>query len=138
MSYPVIPTDDDRAHFASVSQEHATAGGWHAQWRKRVTTERMIVRKAVRDAIAAGYVVSLDYGEGDVEVRRSADVKPIMRNLMACDEEWLHFHKDGKYVGTLALIYDNGDGGATVISDYHTSLEPILAGANELAEKLSS
>jgi hypothetical protein len=142
MSYPVIPTADDRAHFERVSNYtrqrtgHADAPEF-AKWRKRVTMERMIIRKACRDLIAAGCTISVDYDEDDgPELVDSTDLNAIMGTIQACDEERLRVKRDGKHLGTIYLVY--GNDGWDVICDYSVSLEPYLQGANELADKVSA
>lgn len=124
-------TADDIAHFSTPHGRRI-----ELKIRQRIVVERAIIRKAVTDIIAAGYALSVDYGEDDVAVSRSSDVAEIMEAIGACDEEWLHVrHTNGKLRGTIALVY--GNDGWDVICDYHTSLEPLLTGANELAEQLS-
>lgn len=123
-------TADDLAFFAKQRNPLA------ASIRARYVLERAVIRRAVTDIIAAGYTVDVDYGEGDIALKKSVDVAKIMEEVCACDEEWLHVRDtSGKRIGTIFLVY--GNDGWDVICDYHTSLDAVLVGANELAEQLS-
>jgi len=109
--------------------------------RLRILIERAIIRRAVEDIIAAGYLVSVYYGDDEYGIRRSANRDAIMAEVGACDEEWLNVMraddtaKSGyRLVGTIALVY--GNDGWDVIADYHTNLEQLLTGANDLGTAL--
>lgn len=100
----------------------------------RIKIESRIVRKVVEDALAQGFSLSVFDGE-DWSVNKSTDKKEILENLQVCDEEKLYLNKDGRQVGGILFVY--GNDGYDVISDYHTSLEEVLTGANKLAESLA-
>jgi biotin carboxylase len=109
--------------------------------RLRILIERAIIRRAVEDILAAGYLVSVYYGDDDYGIRRSANRDAIMAEVGACDEEWLNVMraddtaKSGyRLVGTIELVY--GNDGWDVIADYHSGLEQVLKGANDLATAL--
>jgi len=116
--------------------------------RARRAIERRIIRQVCKSALAAGYAVSVDCGEG-LEIRRSRSLGKIMAAIMATDEDRLLFHKptddlaelrhDGAYqVRPFAwayLVY--GNDGWDVVSDYTTNIEDMMRPANELAERLS-
>lgn len=102
---------------------------------QRIAIEKRIVKKVVEDALAAGYDVSVHNGGDDYEYT-GTDKKRILEELFACDEEWLCLHKNGKYVGQVYFIY--GNDGYDVICDYSVSLNDVLKGANELANKLAN
>ena len=100
--------------------------------------ERAIAERLVTDAIAQGYQVSVNDGEGWV-VKRSTDSKAIMAALFSTDEDYIRIRKDGEEtsVGTFTLVY--GNDGWDVIADWSYSAETeavmqrIQRGASELA-----
>lgn len=104
---------------------------------ERQAVERKIVTKLLEDAIAAGYLVTVDNGE-DFPTRSSKDVAAILAGMFQTDEEWLHLDKDDEQGrgrrATIYLVY--GNGGYDVIADYNSSLEPVLMGATALANQL--
>ena len=109
--------------------------------RARRAIERRIIRQVCKSALAAGYAVSVDCGEG-LEIRRSCSVNKIMAAIMATDEDRLLFHKPiatgGHEKAAFAwayLVY--GNDGWDVVSDYSTNIEDMMKPANELAERLS-
>ena len=99
----------------------------------RIEVERKIVRRAVLDAISAGYTLNVDYGDGDVLSKPTSERKEIMDAMMQGDDDRLFYHKDGKHVGWAWFVY--GNDGYDVLSDYTVNLETVLAGANKLAER---
>lgn len=101
---------------------------------RRRHIERRIVNRLLTDAIGAGYAVSVNDGQ-EVVVRESVQVKVIMAAMFSVDDEYLLFRKDGKLVGWARLIY--GNSGWDVIADHSTDLEPVMRGANILADRLS-
>lgn len=112
--------------------------------RRRILVERAIVRKAVSDLLDAGCYVTVDYGDGEYGVKKSSDLSMIMADVGACDEEWLRVWKlEGgptrspwTKLGAIFLVY--GNDGWDVIADHSTGevFEALLAGANDLADKL--
>lgn len=96
--------------------------------------EARIVRRAVRDLLAAGYLVTTNDGEEDT-VRRSSNIAQIMAALCTTEEDYLYVVKpfEPQTASFVWLIWGNED---CVISDYGTSLEEALAGANRLADEL--
>ena len=102
----------------------------------RQRLERMIARRLILDAIAAGYSLNVNNGGDRSElIRPSRNVREVLSVMFATDDEHLLFFKDGKRVGWAWLIY--GNSGWDVISDYSTNLDPIMAGASALADKYS-
>jgi hypothetical protein len=101
----------------------------------RQTIERRIIRRIVTDAIGAGHFVSVHDGE-ETTVARSRDVRAIMAAIMTTDDDVLLFSASPteKAFGWVRLIY--GNSGYDVVNDYTTNLEPIMAGATALADKL--
>lgn len=102
--------------------------------RNRIAIERRIVRKVVRDSLAAGFALSVDDGGNEIAgpYTKTGD---LYKALMETDDDRLIFIKDGKEVGWVRFVY--GNDGWDVISDYTVNLEEVLKGANELSEKLS-
>lgn len=94
--------------------------------------ERRIVGKLVQDALAHGYSLSVWDG-GEMTVVESTDPDEIYKALATTDSDSLYIHTRAKNPPAVVLIWGNG---VDVISDYNTSLEDLLAGANELAEGL--
>lgn len=102
---------------------------------KRMTVEKRIVSRAVRDLIAAGYSLAW-YDVGNNVPHQ--DHALLMNDYAACDEMVLNVHwaRDGERTGWVQFVYGNDDG-STVICDYTVKLEPALAGAEALADKLA-
>lgn len=98
---------------------------------QRQDIERKIVRRVIADALAAGFVLSVNDGEETV-LKRSNDATAIEAAMFSTDEDFLHFVKDGKFVGEVHFVY--GNTGWDVINDNHTSLESVLEGATAYAE----
>jgi hypothetical protein len=97
-----------------------------------------IVRKLVDDALAAGLVVSVNDGE-EWTVKKSRERAEILGALATTGEDHLRFRReDGSNVGTVSLIYDNGNEGCDVISDHtaNEATEALVKGASDLAAKL--
>lgn len=103
---------------------------------QRIAIEKRIVTKIVEDGLAAGYVLAVENG-GDEHEYQGTDKARILEELFACDEEWIYFYtQDGHYKGQVYLVY--GNDGYDVMADYSLSLEDVLKGANELADKIEA
>lgn len=139
------PTADDLAYLES---DHQRRYNPHLQdptdrIRRRIIIERAIVRRAVADLIAAGYVLRVYYGDDNWGTAFTNDIGTLMAAVGACDEEWLTVarplvgdaHPARRLVGSLFFVY--GNAGWDVICDYSVNLEGALKGANDLAEELS-
>ena len=99
----------------------------------RIAIEKRIVHRVVKDALRAGYSVSVFDGE-EFTLNHSTDSKTILAALMTTDEDTIRLHdKDGNYQGAVFFVY--GNDGYDVIADYSVALEEFLTGANEYAEK---
>lgn len=131
---------DDSAHF---EQFHWVKD---AAIRQRVLIERAIVRRAVRDILAAAdgaYCVSVFDGE-EWPVKSCRELDTIMADIGQCDEEMLvvrHLPVDGKIgdrLGSMFLVY--GNGGWDVICDHTDSpaMHELLDGATKLADELGN
>lgn len=129
---------DDSAHFEQfhwIKEEDIRA---------RILIERAIVRRAVRDILAAddgAYCISVFDG-GAFPVKHSRSLDEIMAEVGQCDEETLivrHAASDGSAGGKLGSIYlVHGNDGWDVIADHTDSprMGELLAEANRLAELL--
>jgi|SRR5882672_685474 len=95
-------------------------------------TEQRIVGRAVYDLLAAGYAITVNDGEEDT-VKASKDAPTIFRALASTSNDTLGVTKAGQRSSFVFLVWGNG---VDIISDYGMSLEDVLKGANELAEKL--
>jgi len=103
----------------------------------RQDIERKIYSRIVKDALASGYGVSVDYGDEDeLALYNSTNYKEIMDAGFSTDQDTLIFVKNDKDVGWVFLVY--GNCGWDVISDYVATgeIENILTGAHALADKL--
>lgn len=126
---------DDSAHF---EQHHYVKD---VAIRTRILIERAIIRRAVRDILAAhdgAYCISVYDGE-EYPVKRSRDLDKIMADIGQCDEESLivrHADDSGSKVGSIYLVY--GNGGWDVIADHTDSplMRELLTDANRLADLL--
>jgi len=99
----------------------------------RQEMERAIAGRFAQTVIDAGLTISVDNGEY-ISLRKSSDVDAVIKDLMACDMDWLHVHDGEKRIGTLLLVY--GNDGYDVICDYSVSLEAYVKDADRLAEEL--
>ena len=103
--------------------------------------ERQVVEKLLADILAAGHAVSVLDIEADALPLPSRDKQEILEMLDQTGEDVLVVvDKSGAALGDIRLIYDDwGDAaGPDVIADYSTALEPLLAGAEALAESLAN
>ena len=74
-------------------------------------------------AIASGYQVRVNYGDGDWGTDMTDSLYEVRKALFACDEEWLVVYKNGQRVGWFFFVYGNEPG--VVVNDYHIAMEPI-------------
>lgn len=104
----------------------------------RQHVEREIAKALIKEALAAGYAISVNNGGEEDEIEPSTDADIILAAMFATDDEKLHYWKrteDGwKHVGWVWLVYGN-DGGENVISDHTTNLSTIMASAEKEASK---
>jgi hypothetical protein len=103
----------------------------------RQSIERRIVGRIVADALAMGYLVSVNDGE-ETTLKRSTDRKAIIAAMFTTDEDRLLFHHpDQKEAfGWIYLVY--GNDGWDVVNDYTTNLSVLMTGAERLAETLEA
>lgn len=100
---------------------------------RRQRIERAIVRRVVKDALAAGYVLSVDDGGDELAVEEATKTKPVMDALLNTDDDTLILRRNDER-GWVRFVY--GNSGWDVINDYTTNLEDVLAWANRMAERL--
>lgn len=103
--------------------------------RRRIEVEKRIVKKTVKDLLAAGYFLAVYDGEEEHPV--TDNIKKLHDALMETDEDYLFvFTKDDKEekMGWVRFVY--GNDGWDVICDYTTNLEDVLKDVNELAQEL--
>lgn len=107
---------------------------------KRQRIERAIVRRVVRDLLAAGYTLDVDDGGDGVGLEDATSYKPVIDALMNTDEDFLKFKRRlvglEWQTGWVRFVY--GNDGWDVICDYSANphTEALLDGALKLAEKL--
>lgn len=94
-------------------------------------SERLIIERVIKDAIAAGYTLSVFDGE-ETTVRKSVDFQTVIDAMASTDEDVLTLHGPLGMSGSISLVYGNEPG--VVISNYHESLEPFLAPINAWSE----
>ena len=103
----------------------------------RQQIERQIIERIVKDALDAGFQITVDDGGEEPSGRRSTDQAAIMAAVMLTDEDFLYYSKPGEPLqGWVRLIY--GNDGWDVVNDYTTNLEPLLAGATAEADNLEA
>lgn len=102
----------------------------------RQNIEWRIARRIVRDALAAGYTISVNDGE-ETTLECSSSERAIMAALMTTDEDRLLIHRAGEAerFGWVHLVY--GNDGYDVVNDYTTNLKTIMEGAIALAKSLA-
>ena len=93
-------------------------------------TEKRIIRRIVRDALAKGWTVSVNDGE-EWTLKESSDEKVILGAMQTTDEDQLMLRENGEKRGWIRLIYGNGE---DVICDYSTALDEFVAPINEWIE----
>lgn len=94
--------------------------------------EKRIVGRVVYDLLAAGWLITVNDGDEN-PVIDSKDAPTIFKALASTDQDYLMVKAPGRRSAWVRLIWGNG---VDIISDYVMSLEDVLKGANELAEKL--
>lgn len=101
----------------------------------RQMVEKRIVRALIRDALAAGYSLNVHNGGDTNELPApSTSAKEVLAVMFATDDEHLLYHRDGKRVGWVWLVYGN-DGGEYVINDYTCNLEHVMQGADAVSAR---
>lgn len=89
----------------------------------RQAVERCIAEKIVDSLLSAGLSLSINNGGDDNEISPTIDKATVMGAMFATDEDTILIY-DKDRVRFVKLVY--GNNGWDVISDYNTSLEPLL------------
>lgn len=109
----------------------------------RIKIERRIISRLVKDALKAGYCVSVFDGE-EFCLKRSTAYRAIMNSIMSTDEDMLRFRvatprsgPAGELIGNVYLVY--GNDGHDVIADYSDNaiIRLLVAGADRLADQIA-
>lgn len=103
--------------------------------RLRKELEKKIAQRAIKDAIKAGFSLTVYDGEEEV-LKKSINAPLILQHMFTTDEDMLIFYRDDKKIGWAMFIY--GNDGYDVLSDYTTNLHDVLKGANKLADKYAA
>lgn len=98
---------------------------------QRQALERKVATALITAGLASGYSISVDNGEE--EFPQMTDLDSILNEMFSVDEERLNFYKDGEFFGQVFLVY--GNDGWDAVCDYHTKLEHIMGGVNEIVEQ---
>ena len=110
---------------------------------KTLENETAIIDCLISTVLNAGYCISVYDGEA-VIVNRSTNPDDIKESLRSTDLDWLRVLKvDEPYiVGSVCLVYNNGDDGLSVISDTasqdHAYFDQLLEPVEMLVDSLSS
>ncbi len=102
----------------------------------RQLVEKEIVTAVVKQALAAGFALSVNNGGDEMEIEDVMDESAVLAAMFATDEDLLYFSKEGKDLGWVLFVY--GNGGWDVISDYTLSVEPHLTEAEKVSEKYAA
>lgn len=95
---------------------------------------RVVLSRMVHDALDQGYTLNVDNGGDRAELPRpSTSAQEVLDAMMATDDEHLLYHRDGRCVGWVWLIYSNDV--CEMIADNTTNLEDILRGAMDIMEQ---
>lgn len=99
----------------------------------RQRMERSIVRRVVKDALAAGYVLDVDDGGDELAVKGATTVKAAIDALMNTDDDKLILRR-GKDRGWVRFVY--GNDGWDVINDYSINIEGVLVESLDLTDRM--
>lgn len=88
--------------------------------------ERRVVRPVIARLIEAGF--TLVYFDGELSQKPTQSVQKIMDELGACGEEYIRAYRDGKYFGSLFLVYGNAPD--EVFCDYSVKLGEYVSPAD--------
>ena len=111
---------------------------------KEDQNEHRIVSAIVKKALSLDYKISLFDSidsEGEWTVKRSTSYKEVMDAIASTGGDVLKFRNSkDEVVGSVVLIYGNGNDGCYVISDNtaNDKMDELLADANEVADKLEA
>jgi len=97
------------------------------------SNERRIAAKLINDALNKGYTVCL-FDSEETTVWKSSKVSEVMNASRTTDVDLLSFYDHDEWLGFVALVYDNGNQGLDLISDYSDTdiMDDLLSGVNKL------
>lgn len=101
----------------------------------RQALEKRIARAFIKQALAAGFAISVFDGMEE-PIIKSRDETAIIKAMFSVDTEHLFLYRDedgGKRFGWVFFVY--GNDGWDVVSDYTTNLEPYMTEANKIADQ---
>ena len=104
--------------------------------RRRMAGERRVVRRVVRDLLAAGFALTVDDGGDEPAIGKSTDARKIEACLLNTDDDRIYASKPGVKAAFVRFVY--GNDAWEVIADYSVSLEDHLKGAFDLCGKLEA
>jgi hypothetical protein len=104
--------------------------------RRRMAGERRVVRRVVRDLLAAGFAITVDDGGDEPAIRHSTDARKIEACLLNTDDDRIYASKPGRKSSMVRFVY--GNDAWEVICDYSIDLEDHLKGAFDLCAKLEA
>lgn len=112
----------------------------HRDIAKRQRIERKVCSKVIRDALVAGFSISVYDGEATV-LRKATSLKPILKAMFSVDDERLYFYAgQERHEGSVLFVY--GNDGCDVIADYSakdgSELQKLLEAAMDWASDLDS
>jgi hypothetical protein len=102
----------------------------------RKAIEKRVITEAIDQLLAAGFSLGVNDGE-ETTLKHSVNKKHVLRALFTTDEDYLlvYLSITGRQIGWVRLVY--GNDGWDVINDYTTNLEPQLASAEALANRIA-
>ncbi len=103
----------------------------NVKFRQRI--ERLITRRFIVNALAAGYAITVNDGEEDV-LERSHDQHAILGAMFTTDEDRLFLERNNFGCGWVRFIY--GNDGWDVVNDYTTNLQSIMDNVEKTADRL--
>jgi hypothetical protein len=98
---------------------------------ERRAIERQVIQRVITDALADPTL----YLSAE-EAAPTRDEKVLLDEIFSVDEARLYYHRNGEPTAYGWVFFVLGNSGWDVICDYTTTLEPLLAGANALADTL--
>jgi hypothetical protein len=97
--------------------------------------EEKIVRQVIKDALAAGYKLTVNDGQDDV-LTLSTKPREVFGVMFSTDEDYL-FLREGPEGNTGWVRFVYGNDGWDVVNDYTTNIEAVMKGATEISDRYS-
>lgn len=102
----------------------------------RLEIERHIGNAIVKEALDAGYAISINNGEDETEPMR--DATAITKALRLTDDERLYLWETGATHAFAWVYLVYGNDGWDVVNDYTTNIEQMMKGISQLADRLET